>query len=126
VLSEVLTAMVIKNSIFWDITPCSPFNQRMFRKNKSLPFSGSKNKSRKRPARSRQQADYDCYLLLARFLLGLFFGPENGGDIFLRKLRCFSTDINALYPRRDLYSLYFFRLNMYQSTEHAAQIQNFS
>jgi hypothetical protein len=27
-----------------------------------------------------------CYLLHAGFLLGLFFGPENGGDMFLRNV----------------------------------------
>jgi hypothetical protein len=32
-----------------------------------------------------------------RFLLGLYFGPENGGDMFLGRL---STDYTALYPRR--------------------------
>jgi hypothetical protein len=42
--SEVLTTVVTKSSIFWDITPCS---------------------------------------LLAGFLLGLFFDPEDGGDMFL-------------------------------------------
>jgi hypothetical protein len=27
-----------------------------------------------------------CYLLFASFLLGLFFDPEDGGDIFLRNV----------------------------------------
>jgi hypothetical protein len=27
-----------------------------------------------------------CYLLLAGFLLGIFFGPEDGGDILLRNV----------------------------------------
>jgi hypothetical protein len=49
---EVLTAVVMKGTIFWNITPCSPLkiNRR---------FVGG-------------------------FLLGLFFDPEDGGDIFLR------------------------------------------
>jgi hypothetical protein len=52
----------IKNPIFCDITPCSPlkFNRR---------FGGSA-----------------CYLIHAGFLLGLFFDPENGSDIFLRNV----------------------------------------
>jgi hypothetical protein len=62
---EVLTAVVIKSYIFWDITPCSllKINRRFGR----------------------------TYALLATcfhagFLLGLFFGREDGGDMFLRNI----------------------------------------
>jgi hypothetical protein len=45
---EVLTAVVMKNTIFWDITPCSPLKvNRRF--GGTLPSSGSKNKPSKRP-----------------------------------------------------------------------------
>jgi hypothetical protein len=66
---EVLAAVVMKNSLFWDIKLCSPlkFNQE--------------------PASS-------C------FLLGLFFDPENGWDMFLRNVGWLSTDYTASYPRR--------------------------
>jgi hypothetical protein len=33
-------------------------------------------------------------------LLGLFFDPEDGGDIFLRNVVWLSTDYTTLYPRR--------------------------
>jgi hypothetical protein len=55
---EVLTAVVMKSYIFWDITPCSPFkvNQRF------------------------------CYLLHAGFLLALLFDPEDGDGLFFRNV----------------------------------------
>jgi hypothetical protein len=34
------------------------------------------------------------------FLLGLFFDPEDGGDMFLQNVSRLSTDYAALYPRR--------------------------
>jgi hypothetical protein len=36
------------------------------------------------------------YLLRA----GFFFEPEDGRELFLRKVVCYSTDYKALYPRR--------------------------
>jgi hypothetical protein len=36
----------------------------------------------------------------AGFLLGLFFDPEDGGDIFLRNAGSLSTDYKGIYPRR--------------------------
>jgi hypothetical protein len=50
---KVLTAMVMKCSIFWDITPCSLLAVRI------------------------------CYMLHDVFLVGSFLDPEDGGDIFL-------------------------------------------
>jgi hypothetical protein len=54
--SEVLTPVVMKSSVFWDITPCSSLTS------------------------------YACYMLFAGFLLGLFFDPDVGGDMFLRNV----------------------------------------
>jgi hypothetical protein len=63
---EVLTAVVMKSFIFWDITPCIPL--KVIRR-----FGGT------------------CLPRLlvllavcfhAGFLLGLFFDPEDGGDMF--------------------------------------------
>jgi hypothetical protein len=39
-------------------------------------------------------------LLHARFFLGLFFYPEDGGDIFLQNVIWLSADYTALYLRR--------------------------
>jgi hypothetical protein len=36
----------------------------------------------------------------AGFLLGLFFDPEDGGDMFLRNVGRLSKNYTALYPKR--------------------------
>jgi hypothetical protein len=43
------TSMVIKSTIFWDITPCGPLtaSQSTFRCNISPPYSGLKDKPSK-------------------------------------------------------------------------------
>jgi hypothetical protein len=41
-----------------------------------------------------------CNLLHADFSLGLFFDPEDEGDIFLRNVGWLSTNYTELYPRR--------------------------
>jgi hypothetical protein len=43
---------------------------------------------------------YACYIFHAGFLLGLFFEPEDTGDLFLRNVGWLSTDSTVLYPRR--------------------------
>jgi hypothetical protein len=58
---EVLTAAIMKSSIFWDITPCSPLK-----------------------VNRRFVLLVACFH--AGFLLGLFFDPEDGGDMFLRNI----------------------------------------
>jgi hypothetical protein len=50
------------------------------------PFSGPKNKLRKK----------SFYMLHAGFLLGIFFGPEDGGDVFLRNISRLSKEYTAL------------------------------
>jgi hypothetical protein len=40
-----------------------------------------------------------CYLLHAEFLRGLFFHPEDGGDMFLRNVCCLAMEYTALCPR---------------------------
>jgi hypothetical protein len=68
---EVLTAVVMKSTIFWDITRCTPLsvNRR---------FGGT--------YRLRLQGRRNATCLLAGFLLNLFFDPGNGDDMFLRNV----------------------------------------
>jgi hypothetical protein len=50
---QVFTAVIIKSSIFWNVTSCSPVSQSTFRRN----ISPSPHGLRVSQARSKQQAD---------------------------------------------------------------------
>jgi hypothetical protein len=50
-------------------------------------------------------------MLFAGFLLGLFFDPDVGGDMFLRNVGWLPTDYTALCPRRRNSSLRYFPAN---------------
>jgi hypothetical protein len=67
---EVLTAMVMKSSIFWDL---------MIRMNSSL-----------------HRALLATYFH-AGFLHGIFFYPEDGGDMFFRNVDSLLADYTALH-----------------------------
>jgi hypothetical protein len=69
---EVLTAMAMKSSVFWNITTFSPMKVKTF----------------------------SCCLLEVGFLLGLLLNPEDEGGMFLRNVGSLSTDYTLLYPRR--------------------------
>jgi hypothetical protein len=90
--SMVLTAVIMKISIFWDITPYSPLKVNWrFGGKCHLHLQGWRinHERNKFPA---------CFH--AGFLLGLFFNPEDGGDMFLWNVNWLSVDCMALYPRR--------------------------
>jgi hypothetical protein len=57
--------VIMKRPIFCDVTLCSPFK---FNRH----FGGT------------YRSGSACYLLHTGFLLGLFFDPEDGGDMFFR------------------------------------------
>jgi hypothetical protein len=68
---EVLTVVIMKSSIFWDVTVCSRVKvNRRFRGTYRLYFQG------------RMGAKQELCLLQTGFLLGLFFYTEDGGDVF--------------------------------------------
>jgi hypothetical protein len=94
---EVLTVVVIKSTIFWDITPCSPLRvNRRFGGTYRLHLQCRKTSRAWNQSESRWQAEL-CFH--AGFLLGLFFDPEDRGDMFLRNVGWLSTDYTALYHR---------------------------
>jgi hypothetical protein len=79
---DVLTTVVMKNVISWDITPYSPF-----RRNISPPNSGYKNNPNKMAAwKQVGNAVLLGTCFHAGILFGLFFDPEEGGDMFLRNV----------------------------------------
>jgi hypothetical protein len=49
---------------------------------------------------SKAELGFACYLLLAGFLLGIFFDPEDRVDVFLVNVGWLLTDYTALYRRR--------------------------
>jgi hypothetical protein len=67
--------------------PCGQLKINLtFQRNMSPPSSGSKNKPRKNQhAGNKQSSVY--YVFHADFFLGLFFDPEDGGDMSLRNVR---------------------------------------
>jgi hypothetical protein len=88
---EVLKAVGMKSSISWDTTPCILLKiNRRFRGTCWLHLHGQRiSQARKQHEAGRKQSS--AYLLLlgvlhVRFILGSFFGPEHGGDIFLRNV----------------------------------------
>jgi hypothetical protein len=94
---EVLTAVVMKSSIFWDKTPCSPLKPiRCFGGTRRLHLQGRRISH----ARNHHEAGTKQSKLHA----GLF-DPEDG-NIFLRNVGYFPTGYTDLYSRRQESSSY--------------------
>jgi hypothetical protein len=73
---EILTAVVVKNTIFWDITPCIPLSvNRRFGGTYRLHLQGQKNKLSKKPARKQVASRIIHACFLSGFLISLFFRP---------------------------------------------------
>jgi hypothetical protein len=67
--------IILKGTIFWDIMPCCPLKvNRLFGGTYRLHLQG------RQISRAGNQLESSWH---AGFLLGLFFDPEDGGDMFL-------------------------------------------
>jgi hypothetical protein len=99
------TAVVMKSSIFWDITPCSPLKvNRRFGWTCHLHLQGRRISQARNQREARSKQSTDCYLLHAGFLHGLFFGLEDGGDKFLRNvgwlfMKCVKSNLRSLFAK---------------------------
>jgi hypothetical protein len=122
---EVLTVVVMKSSVFWDITTCSPLkvNQR-FGETCCLHLQGW----RVSQATNQQEAEHiaceilglsvvtdglaskvphviACCLLHASFLLGLFFNPEDGDDMFFWSISWLIGLHSIIFQKTELFTI---------------------
>jgi hypothetical protein len=111
VVFDVLTAVVRKISVFYDIMSCSPLKvKRHFGGKRRLHFQG-----RSCPTSCLAVPPPPCfyinpifleayctayYMLHSGFFVSVFFDPEDGSDIFLRNVGWLSTDYTTSYARR--------------------------
>jgi hypothetical protein len=91
---EALITMITKNTILWDVTPCSPveFHGR---------FEGAYSPIFRVRLRSA------CRVILAGYLLELLSSPKDGGRMFLRNVSSILPYYTPLHPRRQ-YNFYLF------------------
>jgi hypothetical protein len=74
---EVLTAVVMKSCVFWDITPCSLLKNNRF-------FGGiyyHLQDRRKRQVRNKRESRWQAFFFHAGFLFDFLFEPDDGGDM---------------------------------------------
>jgi hypothetical protein len=97
----VLTAVIMKSTIFWDITLCSPLKvNRRFGGIYRLHLQGRISRARNQ-RENRWQAEPTCFH--AGFLLGLFFDPQDEVDVFPRNVGWLSVGINCIRWKTSIY-----------------------
>jgi hypothetical protein len=120
--NEVLTAVVMKSSVFCHITRRSSLKVDL-----RFRATACNNKPSKKSVLSRRQAERmfswsnskirnldiaiacfasACWLLHAGFFLGSFFDADDGGDMFRRHVGWLSADCTELYPVRLIFHDY--------------------
>jgi hypothetical protein len=84
----------MESTIVRDITPCSALSaNRRLAGTYRLHLQVKKKSS----ATNQRESRWPATCFHAGFLLGLFFDPADGGDMFLRNVGWHSTDYKALY-----------------------------
>jgi hypothetical protein len=110
---EVLTAVTVKNIIFWDVTLCIPVDvHRCFEERNASIFRIEEGveqvTSNKLAPKQSKLGEILFALLVACFLLGSCFGlhlnPEYGGNTFMRNIDKLQRDYTSSHPRTQ-YSL---------------------
>jgi hypothetical protein len=71
----------MKGSVLWNIMLCSPLKVKG-------SIGGTCRLQGQRRSQARNLSDSGCYQLHAGFLIGLFFYPEDGGDMCLQNVDC--------------------------------------
>jgi hypothetical protein len=117
--AEVLTAAVMKSSIFWAITPCSPLKV-----NRRLGGTYRLHLQGRRINKARNQLALLATCSHANFLLRLFLHPEDGVKIFLRNVGLLLMEYMALYAIRQYSSIHFWSFMKHKSSLDSATAQN--
>lgn len=95
---EDLTVVVMKNSVFWDVTPCSLLKDNQhFGGTCHLHLHG-RMISLARNQHEAGSTQSTCYWLHAGFLLGFSFDPEDGDDMFLQNIIHFQCTTTSYVP----------------------------
>jgi hypothetical protein len=100
---EFLRVVFRKSPIFWNITLCRLLKVNWcFRGTFHLHLQGQRTSQaiNQCEAGSKHSSGSACYLLHDGFLLGLFFNPEDGSNMFLQNDESLPAGYAVLYPSR--------------------------
>jgi hypothetical protein len=97
---EVLTAVVMRSPVFWDVTSCSPVKVNRHYGGTCRLYLQCQRVSQ---AKDQHEAGRLCLLPIG-VLLRLLFDPVDGGDVFLRNVCLLSPDYTAIPEDRSFHN----------------------